>query len=67
MMGNDRIAIKGYMGEGLYGKYFSRWTSRNWADSLNDCVKKSLDVVQVRKMVHDRNEWQGFMRANAGV
>ena len=46
-MGNDRINKRAKVEE--------------WTDSVNDCLKKrALNIVQARRMVYDRNEWQGL-------
>ena len=34
--------------------------------NVKDCLKKrDLIVRQARRMVHDKSEWQGFVRGNA--
>ena len=39
---------------------------RRWIDIVKECLKKSgLDIKQARRMVQDRDEWQGFVRGNA--
>ena len=40
-------------------------TRKKWNDTKNDYLKKKkrgLDIGQARRMVDDRNEWQGFVR-----
>ena len=33
---------------------------------MSDCLnKKGLNVGQVKRLVHGRNEWRGFVRGNA--
>ena len=39
---------------------------KRWIDTVKECLKKrELDVSQARRMVQDRSEWWGFVRANA--
>ena len=39
---------------------------KRWIDTVKDCLKKrDLDVRKARRMVQDRNEWEGFVRGNA--
>ena len=48
----------------MYGK--STTEEVDYHNSVNDCLKKkSLDTGQATRMVHDRNEWQGFVGGNS--
>ena len=61
-MENDRIAKRVYVRECAGSRSVGRWI-----DTVKDCLKKrGLDVRQARRMVHDRSEWRGFVRGNAG-
>ena len=35
---------------------------KRWIDNVKDRLEKSLDIRQARRMVHDRSEWQEFVR-----
>ena len=59
---NDRIAKRVYVGEWAGSHSVGRLWKR-WIDTVKDCLKKrSLDVRQARRMVHDRSVWLGFVR-----
>ena len=63
-MENNRIAKRVYVevcaGSCSVYKLWKRWT-----DYMKECLKKrGLDVRQVRRMVHDRCVWQGFVWRN---
>ena len=62
---NDRIVKRVYVGEGTGSRSLGRPRKR-WTDTVKDCLqKRGVDVRQARRMVHDRSEWQGFVRGNA--
>ena len=64
-MQNDRIAKKVYVGEWA-GSSSVGGLRKRWIDNEKDCLrKKGLNVRQTRRMVHDRNEWRGFVRGNS--
>ena len=64
-MENDKIAKKVYVGEWVGSRSVDR-SQKRWIDTMKDCLKKrSLDIRQARRMVHDRSEWWGFVRGNA--
>ena len=66
-MENDRIAKTVCVGE-CAGNRSVCWPRKRWIDTVKDCLKKrSLDVRQARRMVHDKNVWRGFVRGNAWV
>ena len=62
---------RGMIAKRVYAEKFagSRSTGRlwkRWLDTLKECLKKrGLDIRQVRRMVQDRSEWQGFVMGNA--
>ena len=61
----DMIAKRVYVGESGGSRSVGRPRKR-WIDTVTDCLKKrGLDVRQVRRMVHDRSVWRGFVRGNA--
>ena len=63
-MENDKIAKKVYVGEWVGSLSVDR-SQKRWIDTMKDCLKKrSLDIRQARRMVHDRSEWRGFARVN---
>ena len=39
---------------------------KRWNDTVKDWLKKSLPVRQAGRVVHDRSEWQWFVRWNVG-
>ena len=60
-MENDRIAKRVYVGESAGHRSEGR-PRESWIDTVKDCLKKSgWGVRQARRMVHDRNVWQGFV------
>ena len=64
-MDRDRNAKRVYIGEcaGIRSEGRPR---KRWIDAVEECLKKrGLDVRQASRMVHDRNEWWGFVRENA--
>ena len=63
-MKNGRIAKRVYVEE-CAGSHSVGRPRKRWTDTVKGCLKKrGLDVRQARKMVHDRNEWKGFVRGN---
>ena len=59
-MEKDRVAKRVYVGECTGSRSVSRLRKR-WIDTVEDCLKeKDLDVMQARRMVHDRNVWRSF-------
>ena len=53
-MENDRITKRVYVGECAGSCSVGRpW--KRWIDTVKECLKKSLDVNQARRMVHDRS------------
>ena len=38
---------------------------KRWIDSVSYCFKKSLNIGQARRMVHDRSVWWEFVKGNA--
>ena len=37
---------------------------KRWIDILKECLRKrDLDIIQARRIVHDRSEWWGFVRS----
>ena len=66
-MENDRIAKRVYVRECAGSRSVGRPRKR-WIDTVKDCLKKrGLDVMQSRRIVHDRNAWRGFLRENTWV
>ena len=66
-MEKDRIAKRIYIGECAVNRSVGRLRKR-WIDTVKDCLRKrSVDVKQARRMVHDRSEWQGFVKGNAWI
>ena len=64
-MENNRIAKRVYVRE-CAGSRSVDWPRKRWTYTVKDCLKnRGLDVRQARRMVHDRNVWQGFVRGNA--
>ena len=62
---NGRIAKRVYVGE-CAGSRSVGSPRKRWIDTVQDCLKRrGLDVRQVRRMVHDRSVWRGFVRGNA--
>ena len=63
-MENDRYAKRVYIGE-CAGSCSVGRPRKRWIDTMKDCLKKRvLHVRRARRMVHDRNVWQGFVRWN---
>ena len=63
-MENDKIAKKVFVGECAGSRSLGR-RRKSWIYTMKDCLKKrGLDVMQTRRMVHDRNVFQGFVRGN---
>ena len=61
-MENDKITKRVYVGVCAGSHSVGRLWKR-WNDTMKDYLKKrGLDVRQARRMVHDRNVWQGFVR-----
>ena len=66
-MERDRIAKKFYVGECAGSRSVGRPRKR-WIDTVKGCLKKrGLDVRQARRIVQDRSEWRGFVRAMHGA
>ena len=64
-MENDRIAKKIYVGV-CAGSHSLGRSRKRVINTVKGCLKKKvLDVRQVRRMVHDGNEWRRFVRGNA--
>ena len=64
-MENDRIAKTVYVGECAGSSSVGR-PRKMWIDTVKDCLKKrSLNVRKVRRMVHDKSVWRGFVHRNA--
>ena len=62
---NDRIAKRVYVGQCAGSRSVGR-TRKRWIDNVKECLRKrSLDVRQARKMVHERSVWWGFVMGNA--
>ena len=65
-MERDRIAERVYVS---YVLVVIQWVGSGrdrWMDTVKECLRKrGLDVRQARRMVQDRNNWQGFVRGNA--
>ena len=63
-MENDRIAERVYVGEYAGSRSMGR-SRKKWIDTVKGCLRKrSLDVRQARRMVHDRSVWRGFVKVN---
>ena len=59
---NDGIAKRVYAGECASSRSVGRPRKR-WINSVKDFLKKKgLDVMEARRMVHDKRVWRGFMR-----
>ena len=59
-MEKDRIPKRVYAGSRSVGR-----PRKRWIDIVKECLKKKgLDIRQAKRMVYDRNEWQGFVRRN---
>ena len=59
---NDKIANRVYIWL-CAGSHLLDRLRKRWIDTLKDCLKKrGLDVMQTRRMVHDRSEWRGSVR-----
>ena len=66
-MENDRITKRVYVGE-CAGSQSAGRPRKMWIDTVKDWLKKrSLNVKQARRMVHDRSVWWEFVRGNAWV
>ena len=63
-MENNRIAKRVYEGECAGSRSVGRPRKR-WVDTVQDCLRKGLDVKQARRMVQDRSEWREFVKGNA--
>ena len=64
-MENNRSTKRVYVGE-CAGSHSVGRAWKRWIDTVKDCLKKrDLDVRQVRRMVHDRSVWWGFVTGNA--
>ena len=62
-MVNDNIA------KGLYGSMCVQsriifLPRKRCIDTMNECLKKSLNIRQARRMVYDCSEWRRFVREN---
>ena len=63
-MENDKIPKRVYVGE-CADSHLVGQPQKRWIDTMRDCLKKKgSDVKQPRGIVHDRNEWHGFVRRN---
>ena len=63
-MENDKTAKRVYVGEHV-GSHSVRKRQMRGIYTVNDCLKeRGLYARQARRMVHDRNEWRGFVRGN---
>ena len=63
-MEDDRITKRVYAEEYAGSRSMGR-PRKTLINTLKDCLKKrGLDVRQARRMVHDRNVWQRFVRGN---
>ena len=63
-MESDRIAKRVYAGECVGSRSVGR-TQKRWIDTVKEGLRKrGLDVRQARRIVHDKSEWQGFVRGN---
>ena len=59
------VAKRVYVGECVGSRTVGR-PQKRWIDTVKECLRKrGLDVSQARRMVQDRNEWQGLVRGNA--
>ena len=64
-MESDRIARRVYVGECAGSRSMGRPRTR-WSNIVKECSRKrDSDVREVRRMVQDMCEWQGFVRENA--
>ena len=64
-MEKDRIAKRIYV-EVCVGSRSVCKPQKRGIDTVKDCLRKRvLDVRQARRIVHDRSEWQRFVRGNA--
>ena len=61
-MDRDRIANRVYVEECAGSRSMGRPRKR-WIDTMKKCLTKR--GLNVRRMVHDRNEWRGFVRRSA--
>ena len=64
-MERDRTAKGVYVGECTGSRSLGK-PQKRWIYTVKECLKeRGLYVRQVRRMVHDRSEWRGFVRGNA--
>ena len=64
-MERDRIDKRVYVGE-CTGSHPMGRPRKTWIDTVKEYLKKrGLDVMQERRMVQDRSEWQVFVKGNA--
>ena len=62
---SDRSARRVYVGECTGSRSVGR-PQKRWILSVKESLKKrSVDVRQVERMVHDRSVWRRFVRGNA--
>ena len=67
-MRRDRIGKRAYVGECAAVSRSVGRSHKKWTDTMKECLKKrGMDVRQIRRMMQDRSEWQGFVRGNAWV
>ena len=60
-MENNRIVKRVYAEECAGSRSVDRPQTR-WIDTVKNCLKKrGLDTRQVKRMVHDKNVWWGFV------
>ena len=62
-MGNKRTGKRVCMWECMGSRLVGRARNR-WIDTVDDCWKNKsgLNIGQERRMVHDRNKQQGFVK-----
>ena len=54
--------LREYVGESVDSCLVGKLQKR-WIDNIKDCLRKrGLYVRQVKRMVQDRSQWQGFVR-----
>ena len=64
-MENVQIVKRVYIEESAGSSSAGRLLSR-WIDMVRCCLRKrGLDVMQARRMVQDRCEWQGWVKGSA--
>ena len=63
--GEDRFAKLIYIEKWAGSRSVGR-PQKSWIETLKECLRKrGFDVMQARRMVQHRSDWQGLVRGNA--